>query len=366
MIKMKISASQAVILLFLCRMFGSITYSPSFTNTMEGTAILLADLIAVFCTLITLIPLFLLFRKKPELRPLGESLSINGVFGKIICCYLLLLMILAAADTVSHFTFFMKNAVFPDASSLLLTTTFLLACLYGACMGLEGLSRSAGIVFFFFLLSTLFILLSARENIDFINLKPLVHTKWSDIADMVLHNLSHNTEYILLFLLYPHVKGRFLSVSLGFWAASSIGILFIGTVTVLILGDFTAKQLFPFYTVASIVNMGVLQRLDSIHMFLWVLVAYIRASLYLAVAGLLLKSLFSGKAFSEKSAFYAPVLPAIAVWGICFFLSKSLHPFESLFSTLLPVLLTIIILPLILLIHLYRKKPSCRKGEVDG
>lgn len=358
--KLKISAAQAIILLFLCRMFGSITYSPSFTNTMEGSAILLADLIAVGCTLLSLIPMLILFYKNPDLRPIEESLSISKPFGLIVCWYLIVVMILAILDTITHFSFFMTNAIFPDTPSVIITTSLLIACVYGAYMGLEGLSRAAGIIFFFFLLSTLFIFVSAWKNIHFINLKPIIHTSSRDILSLIIESVSHNTEYVLLLLLYPYAKGKVFSVPLGFFIASSAGILLIGTVTILILGDFTAKQMFPFYTVASVVDMGVIQRFDSIHMFLWVLVAYVRSSLYLIVAKSLLR-----KALPHKLHPFAPLFPAVIVWLITTFVLTNFESIDLLENTFIigfPVLTGAVILPVILLIHVLRKK-SCSQNS---
>ena len=51
------------------------------------------------------------------------------------------------------------------------------------------------------------------------------------------------------------------------------------------LGDYAKSQRFPFYTVTKIAEVSIFQRLDSLHVALWVFMALVRLSLFLEVAG---------------------------------------------------------------------------------
>ena len=62
------------------------------------------------------------------------------------------------------------------------------------------------------------------------------------------------------------------------------------------LGDYAKSQRFPFYTVTKIAEVSIFQRLDSLHVALWVFMALVRLSLFLEVAGKSLARMLPQKA----------------------------------------------------------------------
>lgn len=345
--KLQISTAQTIFLLFVCRMFTVVTFSPIYLRQSESNAILLGDLIAAAVTFVLLIPLFCYFRGNQR-DFLLDSMRVSNVFGKIVVVYFFLVILLTLIATVSHLEYFITNAVFPNASSAVILVTFLLACMYGAWMGLEGVARSAGIVFVFFVLSIGVILCTAWSKLDWIHIKPLVDEPVRSVMNVVLCNVSNNMEFVVLMMLLPHSKGSFAKISIWYLVLTSVFTLLIKGMTILILGDYTMKQIFPFYTLASIAETKVIPRLDSLHMALWILVSFIRTSLYLIAAQNLLQKLLPKK--MKKTALW---MIALAVFLVNLFLAYSIDGVSIVYrcmETAIPLLVAIVLLPLILLL----------------
>ncbi|MGI5958356.1 MAG: GerAB/ArcD/ProY family transporter [Massiliimalia sp.] len=338
--KIKISGYQMVTMLFLCRMFSTLTYSPG-GKQVEGIVILAADLTALILALILSVPLLLLMRKLPDHNFLQMCDGVSKVFGNLVRGYFLILMWMVAVNTCTHFTNFMTNAVFIHASRFLIMVTFTAACAYGVYQGLEGIARATSLILILFLASVLLILVTSIPNIDWINLKPPVDSSWKEFFPIVMEGVSKTLEFVVLLVLFPQVKGSFTRISLGYLLFGGIGFLTIGGITVLILGDYTTQQMFPFYTIASMVESDVLQRLDALHMIIWVLVSYVKLTVYLltvtrilqdflpipqkklgfwiATGGTLLGAIFLGTSYAAGNVIYFFIIngiPTILAVGV--------------------------------------------------
>lgn len=351
--KVKISSTQAVLLLFLCRMFTTVTFSPTHSNITESSSILLGDLLSVLVTVILMLPLFFLINSKnPDLICCASGCS--KIFGKIVGAYFFLIIILLSIYTVTTFTSFITTAIFPNSSQVLIIVTFLIACTYGAIMGLEGVSRAGTIIFVVFLISIGFIIFALADNMKLYNIKPMVNEPVKSVITAIIANVSRNLEIVLLIILYPNINGSFTKISLGYIGLSSLFFLALGTVTVLILGDYTIKQIFPFYSVTAIAHIGVFQRMDALYMGLWVVLGYIRTTLTLIASSFILRRIFP----SQKGNFtFILTAVVIGLFAIALSFNASGARFiSSLFDTMIPTAIGIVLLPIVLIICI--KKPT--------
>ncbi len=344
----KISSAQAIVLLFVCRMFYTVTYSPG-AEEIQSSAIILGDVIAVFVTAIILIPLFILMRKGAVIDIIHASSSIAPTFGMIVSIYYLLLLALEQINTVTHFTVFITNAVFPDISAILIIITFVLACMYGAYQGIEGIARAAGIIFVIFIVSILFIVTAAIPNTNWLNLRPLVGDYQRQVISSILDNVSLNIEFVMFLLLFPKVKGSFNRISFWYLTWSEIALLIVGTTTVLVLGEYLTKQVFPFYSIASIIESNVIQRLDAVHMALWVLVSYIKAAVYFYLLNDLAARLLK-KQVRKLPLWAFAALVVIGSYLITQNYKSSATVIEKVLGTTIPMLIAVLVIPVILLI----------------
>lgn len=360
--KVQISASQAVVLLVLSRMFRTVTYSPMFENLKEASAIVYADAISIIATIIIMLPLFILMRKT-NVDILIESSSYNKIFGKAVMIYYFFLVMLILVNTTSRFESFMSNAIFPNIRPTTIIITFLLVCVYGAKMGLEAISRASTIIFVIFIISVCFIIGFSFEKIDLVNIKPLIYNPTQTIFQLVVNNISHNMEFVLLILILPKIKGKFSKVVINYLLISGVFIVVIGGLTVSILGDFTLNQIFPFFSIASIMEGGTIQRMDSIHMSLWVLISYVRVTLCLIVSSEISSNLISRKV---KKSMYVLCI-AIIVGVLSYFISLDYDRIKwipKIVNTFIPIFVATFIIPTIILF--IRRKNKNEKISTDS
>ena len=354
LLKIRISGAQATILLLLCRMFYTVFFSPNYAQDTEVSAILVGDLIAIAVSLLMLVPLLLLFRKQDGRNDLLlECWGMSKAFGTIVILYYTLLLLMVIVGTAARFQTFMTNVVFPNAAALVILLTFFIACTYAAVMGLEGVARVASIIFVLFLVSLGMILLFSGDKIQWVNLRPFHEEPISVLWQAVSANISKNMEFVVLILIYPKVKGRFWKISLSYLAVSGLIIALVGGVTILVLGEFTMKQLFPFYTVASIIENKIIQRMDAIHMSLWVLLSFVRVTVYLLLGSELIGRLLPEK----KKGFSMPVMSLLAFAGSCLVVitGNNAEKYYRILQSPIPIFLAMMVIPLIVLIGRRRK-----------
>lgn len=348
--KGKISSSQAVILLLVCRIYHTVFFSPVSSANIEASVILLGNLLAVLITPLCLIPLFLYYRRETAKRQdlLWESYRIASPFGIAILLFYFLLFFKDLLETIGHFEFFITNVAFPEASSFIILVTFLLACFYGALQGVEGITRSISIIFVLFCISILMVSLSAIPYCNPVNFTPIHQELLPALLQIIKESLFKNIEFALLLILFSHVKGTFWKISLAYLALSALFILIVGGVVTLVLGDFTSKQVFPFYTVAAVVENDILHRMDAVHMAMWVLLCFGRVSLYLIVTADLLKRLLPRK----RSSFALPLVTLLTFAGVLIdqLSHRQSEHFHLLTFLALPVLIGVTFIPLISLV----------------
>lgn len=353
---LKISGGQAVLLLFLSRAFNVLNYVPLFNKSIEGTAMLYGTLIAFLLSLVLFVPPILLFKRFngeniidllfKKCRPLGYVFSFV-----IFACTLLSLI-----GTVGGFEFFMTNAVYLDALIGVISVTMVISCLISSFQGLEGIARAAVIVFAFFLVGTVFIFIAAVPSIELLNIRPVISEPVKSAFSYAFGLISKSHEFILLILLFPNIKGsvakasvKFLTLSFGFIALANFLIISV-------LGDFFKSQTFPYYSLTSVIEVSVLQRLDSIHMTLWVFVSFIRITLFIIFSDIYLKNIIPKKLAKFSMPFIFTTALSVAI------LALNKPSIADEISPQFPIIITVFlfVLPIILLVF-------CRnKGGAEG
>ena len=281
----RISAPQLLMLLFLSRMFSVLNISPVFGTLYSGMTLLLGTLLSFFIQCAFLIPLWLLSRRYGGKTLIGCAGSAGGEWLKKGAALLFLLMFfIQICGSLSAFSFFMTSIVFQNASSVLILIPFFLVLILCVRWGLESFSRAAAIFFWLFLLSAVSICICAIPSADLFNITPLpTQGAFHNIFSAALGEISKNGELYCLLLLYPSLRTPKKAVHSGFWflLLTCVFMLVTQTVILSVLSDFGMEQTYPYYALASVVDLSVLQRLDSFHMSLWIVCAFFRSLLYL-------------------------------------------------------------------------------------
>ncbi len=356
----KVSSMQIVLTLVVCKLFAVITYTPVYTEKAEITAVFLGGVVSTLILLAAATPVILLFRKTQD-DILTLSYRLNPGFGFIVFILLLIGVLAAAVDTMVDFQFFMVNAVFPDASRFIILITLMIAAFYASLMGLEGIARTGTILFLIVLIALVTIAFTLHNRINLLNLKPVLYEPVKSILSVAWQDTARNMELLIFMMVVPNIKGKAAKSLLGYILLISVLLCTISFLVATVLGEFTFRQIFPFYMIASVVDSKIIRRFDAIHMTLWVITAFLRTSLFLLTATSLLKRVLPYH-IGKWSCLFSSVVILVAAG----FLSGDLQSSNLLYDFIgkgYPFVILIVLLPIILLLNLKRISPSASKNR---
>ncbi|SCH07171.1 spore germination protein (amino acid permease) [uncultured Ruminococcus sp.] len=360
----KVSTAQIIMTLLVCKVFTVITYTPVYTDKSEITAVFLGGACSTFILLAAAVPIILLMRKTNE-DVVSLSYRIHPVFGKAVFLLLFASTMVVSINTLVHFQFFMVNAVFPNVNAWIIVVTMFLAAFYAVFMGMEGLFRTGAIVCLLLALFLVTIGFTLYDRIDLLNLKPLMYDPVKSVLSVAWQDTSKNMELLLFMLLIPNAKGKMSRSVVIYVLATSAMLCLISFLVATVLGEFTFRQIFPFYMIASVVDVEIIRRFDAIHMTIWVLTAFLRTSIFMLAANSLLH-----RVLPHRLAKWS--LPAVGalILGFSLFLSSKLqynNMIYQFFETGIPLVVLTIILPIILLLfHRKTVPPQTAQKQKEG
>ena len=353
----RISVPQLMMLLFLSRMFSVLNISPVFGTLQSGATLLLGTSLSFLLQCVFLLPLWMLSRSYPTKTPIGCAGDIGGEWLKKGVAFLFLLMFfIQICGSLSAFSFFMTAIVFTNASSVLILIPFFLAILLCVRWGIEGCSRAAAIFFWIFLISAISICICAIPSANLLNISPLpAQDGFRNVLSVAFGEISKNGELYCLLLLYPSLRTPQKAAKSGFCFLLLTFMFMIITQTILlsVLSDFGMKQTYPYYALASVVDLSVLQRLDSFHMSLWIVCAFFRSLLYFFLFKQCIGTLLTKQ--KAQTILFSCLTVLLFIGSV--FLSNHPQAVRMLnTSTAIVPTLLVLILPTVLLILMKRKE----------
>lgn len=286
---------------------------PAFSVQISGTSALIGIVLSFLEQAIFIIPILLLNKKYEGKSIIDVCYEKSKVFGTIVTVCFLLVFFVVTAGGVSGFNFFMTNAVYPDASIVIIAVSITLVCFVTTMYGLQGLTRASCILFFVFVAGFIFISAVSIKSIKLLNFHPLMDDNVNTIIRYMLDITAKTSEPLVLALLFPRIIGSkpktaywFLIITFAFSIVASI-------ITTGVLGDFSAFQTFPFFTLSSVIKLKIFQRLDSVHMVTWVFSSFVHITLFAGIMINLAKRLLPKKAkkFAGIVLFVGVVLTSI-------------------------------------------------------
>lgn len=275
----KISMWQAAILLFLTRIFSVLNYIPALNVQVEGMAILIGTVISFLIQLLIMIPIFILYSRFEGMNILDIAFLKSKVFGTVMTILYIFMLLFSFIQSTFEFSFFVVNAVYPNTSIMLIIVTMSLVCLYCTKNGIEGIARVGSIVFVFFILSILFICIVSFTSVHLLNLTPIMNNPVMSVTKFTFWHTANSPELLIFALILPKIRKKIKSAGIWYLILSFIFTMLINFLILSVLGEFGFIQTFPAYTLTSVLEMPILQRLDSLYMFIWVFLSFIRITL---------------------------------------------------------------------------------------
>ncbi len=359
----KISGAQLFTMLYISRVFSSLTYNIHTGSKLDGLSILIGSLISLFVQILIVIPIFKLYHRIKDGNIITAGYNCFGKNGIVIAWIYAIYAVLVGINTIVQAMFFLDNAVYTNANSSILVLMFIGLVLYGAISGVESISRVSAIFGVFFVVAFLFIFTGLISNIDIYNLSPIFDSPIKQIGVSIFDNLGRNTELVAFILLYPYTKGDKKKTFMSYLILSTITIQIIVFLITTVLANYSGSLVFPFYTLTTISYTSIFQRLDSLHMALWIVLAFIKATMYIFIA----YSCISISLPNIKKGYIFSVI-FIAISISVYWIQSSLDAIRYLqgfINSGFIVLILVFILPLIVyIVYIFKKENSVDKKNI--
>lgn len=286
-----ISVGQAVMLISTSRIFTIMTHAQTFGEQTEPLAKMLGSLTSIIWLILAMLPAILLYKKYNGVNLLEIVYDKSQLCGFLLTLAFLYITIATMVTGVVGFEYFLSNAVYPQASAVVVITSLTIVCLICASFGLQGIARAGTFIFALFILAFVFITATSIGSINMLNVKPILENPVQAVFDYSIEFSSRGRGLVVLMLLFPTIKGSKTKATLWVIVLTS-GIAFVMNFLVIgVLGEYGATQTFPYFALNSVIEILILQRLDALHMMTWALMSFIHFSVFGCVSMDLLKSI---------------------------------------------------------------------------
>ena len=363
----QISSAQLVFLLFLYHSFNMFTAEAHNVTGNYGLPHLLAIPAAVLLQALVVLPAWILAWKCRR-GPAEAALWTMGKAGVIYPLASSLYLLWVMAFTVYSMSDFMVNAIYPGSARMFFIVTMILGALYAAYLGLEGIARAAFIIFALFLLSLLLTFGGVMDRAHLINIHPFPDHSFQLVMEGAWKIMSRSSGIVIYLLLLPYVGSH---KKRGFWITLASIAALMEAVTFLVssvLGDLGRTEAYPFFMLTTVAEVSILQRMDALHVAVWVMVSFLRITLCLWLVRQQLLLCLPLKQQAAKNKWLLPVLAAIAL-----LLAAAMNENRDLssqtlavFTTGVPILLLGAVFPLVCLIAGGIRKRLIPKNQEGG
>lgn len=352
--KGKISAFQFYVMLFLSRVLTTVTYISSYTKNVRLSDMLIQPIFRIVFGIIIMIPIYLLHKKYDDKNLIDVARERSPKLSKAISVLYLIAFFYFTVVTIARLDVFTGTVVFPETNVNFMLVFVIIFCCYGAYLGFDALGRTSVLTAVLVIPAIIFILCALVNKVDLLNLSPIFYNGVLPVVETAVDSVGQTIEYAMIAIALPKVNGK---VTKGFFAwlfsqtlLMAVMFFFAGSV----MGNFAATQLFPFHTLASLAEIAMFDRLDAIFTSVWIMCAFIKASLLIFLQADILHKEF-GKL---KKVNYLTVIGIVTI-AANLFVAGGIERFSAVDASIIKVIITGIttfVIPLIILIISRRRK----------
>jgi len=284
--KGKITYKQIILIIMISRGILPITYFPGFIDPPGNQDVWIAVLLGYPMLLLFSVPLYLLWKRFPDQTIFLYSRTIFGKAGKLIGILYILFLIHFTAINLSQLSMFLTTSTMPETPLLFFLISMLFVSAYVVRNGLEVLARLSELIGPIMLIAVTMIVVLVAKEMDFKALLPILEKGFTPVLFEGFVIVPRTVEIIGLAMLLPFLNdnnqknvkkifGLGLILCTYFMLLTSIAI-------VTTLGVGVGKPLtFPFYSVVRIIVLAdFIERIDSIHIAIWILGGIIKVAFY--------------------------------------------------------------------------------------
>lgn len=358
--KGKISAFQFYVMLFLSRTLTTVTYVSSYTKDIRLSDMLIQPIFRIIFGTLIMIPLYFLYKKERDKNLIDIARQRSPKLSKVVSIFYVVAFFYFTVVTIARLDVFAGTVVFPETNVNLMLIFVVIFCCYGAYLGFEALGRTSVLSAVLVIPAIIFILCALVNKMDLLNLSPVFYNGVIPVVKTAIDSIGQTVEYAIIAVALPKVNGK---VTKGFfvWLFSqtflmAVLFLFAGTV----MGNFASTQFFPFHTLTSLAEFAMFDRLDAIFTSVWIMCAFIKASLLIYLQADILH-----KEFPKFSTVNYLIAIGILSIIINLFIAGEIERFSFIDCSAFKVAvtgITALIIPLVMLIVKKRGKRKCEES----
>lgn len=283
----KLSALQVVLLLINGRLIIELIYQPSIAVPPANQDIWIAEILALVYLFVFCWPLLYLAGKFTTMTPIEYSEKILGKYaGRAFGLVFVAVLLVNSQLNLSLDIVFLEAVLLPETPPYATALFMLVPCAYLVYKGPETMGRLMEIVApTILIVIVLFTALGLKDMKFGVFLPVLADSDFSQLAVGAWKIASRFTEIVVLAMLTPYIKEKNRTARI-FTYAAVIGTFFMLLFTVSVqarLGIALAKEeTFPYFAyVRHIAVYDVIERIESLNVFIWLIGLFLKFSLYL-------------------------------------------------------------------------------------
>ena len=288
----RVTYKQLILLIVLNRIIITITYLPAFNEPPANQDIWLSELLFFPLQLLLALPIYLLWKRFPNQTIIEYSQTVAGKAGKLVGFLFIAYILQSTAITLAQFGLFFTSTIMPETPILFFYVTLVLICAYATQKGLEVICRLSEFFAPIVLIAITTVSIFLVKDMDLKELTPVLEKGLLPVLQGGLIYTARTVEVLGLAMLLPYINDRQKVKRVFIISFTLITLLFL-IITLPILTVFGLEERkalnFPFFSLIRLINIAdFLERVESIHMMIWVLGIFVKLSFlyYLSVLGL--------------------------------------------------------------------------------
>ncbi|MCL2086921.1 MAG: GerAB/ArcD/ProY family transporter [Oscillospiraceae bacterium] len=315
----KIGNFQLASLFIMTRMFSDCLNFPVMVSKygMQRLSVMLISYVVIFALYI---PAIILSRR-------FEGESVFSLFATkcrplfyIVAPLFILLMLFQSVLTGASLEFFVSNTLMNTISHILAILLLTVVAVYGVAKGLSALVRIAPLLLTLFVTAVVLGIISSFGNMYFYYLYPSFVDTPATFWDEVRLELSKNAElFAFLVLCRFSVKKAQRAVYMYLPGVLLLSLLMF-TVCLVLLGPGLNMVSFPYNRAAMVTDLVVLERLDGLDMFIWIIAAVLKIVMFMSVVRNVIVLVFK-----ERAAKMSAAALTVISGGLSYFVAANRH-----------------------------------------
>ncbi|MBO8127405.1 MAG: endospore germination permease [Firmicutes bacterium] len=293
----RITDRQFMLLIIVSRLILSLTYLPALNSPPENQDVWIAGLLSFPVHLLLAVPAYLLAQRFKDRSIIQSAELILGKTGKIIGALYVWFFLHMTALTLRQLSCYLTSVPYPEtpAPVFIIVTALFAALAVG--YGVETICRTGEIMTPVVMFSIFVVIILIAKDMDLKALAPMLEKGIAPVLHGALTIAARTVEILFVTMLLPYLNQPGTAKKAMAWGIFFF-IFFFTIITVSIITTFDVEQAinrtFPFFSTVRLISIGeFLERIDAVHLGIWILGLFIKISIYYYLTALGAAQLFN-------------------------------------------------------------------------